>query len=87
MSLLEKGGILMIPIVICSIVSLAIIVERLVQLARVRRENMRFLDAIRGRIRKGNLEKAVRILTTQFELSLTTCGSQSEPGRAGARAP
>ena len=71
MSLLEKGGILMIPIVLCSIVSLAIIVERLVQLARVRRENMRFLDAIRGRIRKGNLEEAVRICRANLSSPLS----------------
>jgi len=61
MSLLIKGGVLMIPIVICSIISLAIIIERLVQIARVRRENETFLAAIRGRIRKGHLEEAVEI--------------------------
>ncbi|MCK4412868.1 MAG: MotA/TolQ/ExbB proton channel family protein [Candidatus Eisenbacteria sp.] len=61
MSLLIKGGILMIPIGICSVISLAIIVERLVQIARVRRENETFLKGIRGRIRKGNLREAVEI--------------------------
>ncbi|MBD3236669.1 MAG: MotA/TolQ/ExbB proton channel family protein [Candidatus Eisenbacteria bacterium] len=61
MSLLQKGGILMIPIVICSIVAVAIIIERLVKLARVRRENARFLDAIRGRIRAGDLDEAIHV--------------------------
>jgi len=61
MSLIAKGGILMVPIVICSVVALAIIIERLVQIGRVRRENDRFLAAIRGRIRKGNLDEAVAI--------------------------
>ncbi|MFH1144177.1 MAG: MotA/TolQ/ExbB proton channel family protein [Candidatus Eisenbacteria bacterium] len=61
MSLLVKGGILMIPIAICSIVSLAIIIERFVQIAKARRENEAFLEAIQGRIRKGSLENAITI--------------------------
>lgn len=61
MLLLEKGGVLMIPIVLCSIAAVAIIIERLVKLARVRGENGRFLEAIRGRIRKGSLEEAIRV--------------------------
>lgn len=59
--LFVKGGVLMIPIGLCSIVALAIIVERLVQIARARRENDRFLEAIRGRIRPGRLEEALEI--------------------------
>jgi len=60
-SILVKGGILMIPILICSIVAVAIIIERFVAIRRSRRENERFVLAIRGRIRKGNLDEAVRI--------------------------
>ncbi len=61
MSVLFKGGVLMIPIAFCSIVALAIIIERMIQIRRVRSFNADFLEAIRGRIRKGNLEEATRI--------------------------
>jgi len=61
MSVLVKGGVLMIPILLCSIIAVAIIIERLAQIRRVKRENQRFLEAIRGRIRKGNLTEAITI--------------------------
>lgn len=61
MSVLIKGGILMIPIAICSIVAVTIIFERLVSIRRTRRQNARFVEAIRGRIRKGNLDEAIAI--------------------------
>ncbi len=65
-SILVKGGILMIPILICSIVAVAIIIERFVAIRRVRRENERFVLSIRGRIRKGNLDEALHICA-EFE--------------------
>jgi len=61
MSLILKGGILMIAIALCSIIALATIIERLVQINRARKQNGKFLDAIRGRIRRGNLEEAKQI--------------------------
>jgi biopolymer transport protein ExbB len=61
MSLLVKGGVLMIPIVLCSIIALAIIIERFIQIRRARAENARFVSAIRGRIRRGNLQDAIEI--------------------------
>jgi biopolymer transport protein ExbB len=60
-SIMVKGGIVMIPILICSIVSGAIIIERFVAIRRARRDDERFVEAIRGRIRKGNLDEALRI--------------------------
>ncbi len=60
-SILTKGGILMIPILICSVVAVAIIIERFVAIRRARRDNERFVEAIRGRIRKGNLQEAITI--------------------------
>lgn len=68
MSLLMKGGPLMIPILLCSIVAVAIIIERFVQIRKARRENDRFIEAIRGRIRKGNLSEAIRICE-EFDIS------------------
>jgi len=70
MTLLVKGGILMIPIALCSVVALAIILERLARLAKVRQENERFLAAIQGRIRKGSLETAIEICKTNPQAPL-----------------
>jgi biopolymer transport protein ExbB len=61
MELLVKGGILMIPILACSVVALAIILERLVRYHRVRKDNEAFLAKIRGRIRPDSLQEALEI--------------------------
>ncbi len=70
MSVLIKGGILMIPIAICSIVALTIIFERLIQIRRVRRQNARFVEAIRGRIRRGNLAESIAICEQHLDSPL-----------------
>lgn len=56
-----RGGPLMIPIIFCSVVSLAIILDRLVRLRRSRRENVEFLRKIHGNIRVGRVEEAIGI--------------------------
>ena len=56
-----RGGLLMIPIVLCSVVSLAIILERLLRLHRVRKANDVFLKRIRGNIRVGRVQDALAI--------------------------
>ena len=61
MAVLMKGGVLMIPILLCSVVAVAIIIERFVQIRRARLANARFLQAIHGRIRKGNLDESIVI--------------------------
>ncbi|MBD3336361.1 MAG: MotA/TolQ/ExbB proton channel family protein, partial [Candidatus Eisenbacteria bacterium] len=61
MDLIFKGGILMIPILLCSIVALAIILERLIHYHRVQKENDAFLQKIRGRIHPERLDEAVHI--------------------------
>ena len=61
MELIVKGGILMIPILLCSVVALAIILERLIRYHRVRKDNELFLNRIRGRIRPDRLDEATRV--------------------------
>ncbi|MBU1701152.1 MAG: MotA/TolQ/ExbB proton channel family protein [Candidatus Eisenbacteria bacterium] len=61
MELILKGGVLMIPILLCSIVALAIILERLIRYHRVRKENELFIQKIRGRIYPERLGEAIRI--------------------------
>jgi len=56
-----RGGVLMIPIVLCSIISLAIILERLQKLRRTRAENSAFLERIRGNVRVGRIDDALAI--------------------------
>lgn len=61
MELILKGGVLMIPILLCSIVALAIILERLIRYHRVRKDNELFLNRIRGRIRPDRIDEAIRV--------------------------
>lgn len=61
MDLIVKGGVLMIPILLCSIVALAIILERVIRYQRVRKDNLRFLERIRGRIQPGRLDEALGV--------------------------
>ncbi|MBM3318102.1 MAG: MotA/TolQ/ExbB proton channel family protein [Candidatus Eisenbacteria bacterium] len=72
LDVISKGGVLMLPIILCSIVALAIIIERLVLIARARRENDRFLEAIRGRVRPGKLEEALAICRVSTAAPLAT---------------
>lgn len=58
---IARGGFLMIPILLCSVVSLAIILERLIRLRRANRENDVFVREIRGRIRVGQVGEAIAI--------------------------
>lgn len=60
----------MIPIAICSIVALTIIFERLIQIRRVRKQNARFVGAIRGRIRRGNLTESIAICEQHLDSPL-----------------
>ena len=58
---IARGGWLMIPILLCSVVSLAIILERLIRLRRAEKENQTFLRDIRGRVRVGKVDEAIAI--------------------------
>ena len=58
---IQRGGLLMLPIVLCSIIGLAIFIDRSVRLRRSARANAAFLDQIRGNIRVGKIEDSLEI--------------------------
>lgn len=59
--IIAKGGILMIPIFLCSIISLAIFIERLLALRKVRINARTFMLQIKGLIFKGKLTESVML--------------------------
>lgn len=56
-----KGGILMIPIALCSIVALAIIIERFISLRRASIDTREFMDTMRQVLRQNRMHDAVEI--------------------------
>ena len=59
--LIQRGGFLMLPIVLCSIIGLAIFIDRAVRLRKTARSNAAFLEQIKGNIRVGNMDDALTI--------------------------
>jgi len=57
----KAGGSLMYPILLCSVVALAIIIERWIFLRRVRGANERFHREVRTHLHPGNLDDAIRV--------------------------
>lgn len=57
-SFIEKGGILMIPIGLCSIVVIAVVVERLLTLRRASIIPAKFVADLTGALERGDLEAA-----------------------------
>jgi biopolymer transport protein ExbB len=55
-----KGGVLMIPLLLCSIVSMAIVLERLYVLFRAKRNGLRLWTSLEGLLRRGDWEAAVQ---------------------------
>lgn len=56
-----KGGILMIPIGVCSIVALAIVIERFWSLRRASIDTREFMDTMRQVLRQNRMQDAVEI--------------------------
>ena len=56
---LVKGGILMIPILVCSVVALAVFFERVWALRENRVAPRRFADKAEELVRKDNLDEAI----------------------------
>jgi len=56
-----KGGPVMIPILLGSVLGLAIIIDKLWMLARVRIENQTFTDAVLAKARAGDFEGALKL--------------------------
>ncbi|MEW5804056.1 MAG: MotA/TolQ/ExbB proton channel family protein [bacterium] len=59
-SFLMKGGPLVIPIVLCSLVSVAVISERLFRFHRAQLKDPLFLDKIKELIKEGRVEDALK---------------------------
>ena len=59
--LLLKGGVLMVPIAACSVVALAIIIERLWSLHRATIDTRKFMHAIRTVLRQNRVREAVAL--------------------------
>lgn len=58
---LISGGIVMIPIGICSIIGLAIVVERIISLRRANIDTQEFMATIRQVLRQNRIQEAVQI--------------------------
>lgn len=57
---LSKAGPLVVPLILCSIVALAVICERLYRFYRARLKDPLFLDTIKELIKEGHVEEALR---------------------------
>jgi len=59
--LLQKGGPIMALIIICSVIALTIIIERLINLHRAKIDTQEFLDKIKAILRKDNIMQALQL--------------------------
>lgn len=59
--ILVKGGILMIPIAICSILAIAILIERLISLRKLRINANAFLTRVRNMLSRRQIDEALRL--------------------------
>lgn len=55
----QKGGFLMYPIFICSLVALTIFFERMFYLKSIKTKSKRFVDRVKNMVKKGSIELAV----------------------------
>ncbi len=58
---INKGGMVMIPIILCSIFALAIILERLMNLYKSKTDSTRFMDDITGALKRNRISEALEI--------------------------
>jgi biopolymer transport protein ExbB len=61
MNIIEEGGVLMYPIIVCSVVALAITFERFWTLRRATIDTREFMDAMRTVLRQNRIQEAVAI--------------------------
>jgi biopolymer transport protein ExbB len=61
LDILMKGGVLIIPIVICSIISIAVLIERLFLLRKIKVNARTFSMHVQSLIRKGKITEAISI--------------------------
>ncbi len=77
--IMVKGGVLMWPILLCSIVSLAIILERLYHFHRIRIDIPEFFSSLRNLLQKKKVEEALELCqNTPAPLArILACGIQN----------
>lgn len=61
MNIIQEGGVLMYPIIVCSIIALAIAIERFWSLRRATIDTREFMDAMRTVLRQNRIQEAVTI--------------------------
>lgn len=61
LEIIQKGGPVMIPIILCSIVALAVVMERFYHLHRVKIDTQKFLDTIVDSIQRNKIKEALQI--------------------------
>ncbi|MBU4310413.1 MotA/TolQ/ExbB proton channel family protein [bacterium] len=78
-NIIVKGGVLMWPILLCSIISVAIILERLYHFHRIRINIPDFFVSIRGLLQKKKVEEALDLCQkTQAPIArILACGIQN----------
>ena len=60
LDILVKGGFLMYPIMLCSVLSVAVIIERLLQIRRASKNSDKFNRLVRSSLDRGDLEGAIQ---------------------------
>jgi len=71
LDLLLKGGWVMLPVLLLSIVAVFVIIERLIALSRASMKSAVFLDQVRSSIQKGDLN-AAQIAVSKFDTPAAT---------------
>ena len=59
--LIAKGGLLMIPIIFCSILSLTLIIERTISLRRARIDSEKFMERMDSLLKRNKVLEALRV--------------------------
>jgi len=61
LQIVVKGGIMMIPIVLCSIIALAILIERLISLKRIQINTRTFVLQVKNMLLRNRIEEAMML--------------------------
>ncbi len=59
--MIKEGGVLMVPIILCSVVGLAVSIERVWHLYRARIDTKKFMEAITGSIKRNKIIQALEL--------------------------
>ncbi len=59
--MIVKGGPVMYPIILCSVIALAIIMERVYHLHRARIDTKKFMDEIADRLKRNKIVEAIEM--------------------------